>query len=115
MSVREAFAALAVALFLTGCAAALPAVQSGIDGAQNILRARCPPGTVTGTEPCTASLAAYNAAVAAFNLALLTDAVGEDATPAIANAVAALKNIYLAFIAPSQPTAAPTARTDPIP
>jgi hypothetical protein len=79
-------------------------VQSGIDGANQMLRSKCPPGTLDGSEPCTTGLRAYNAAVSGYNLALLAEAIGVDSTLAKQQAIAALKDLFAAFVPP--PTAA---------
>lgn len=85
---------LTVCVSLAGCAQALPALSSGLDGARQVIAVSCP----ARTTPCEGVLSAYNVGIVAYNNALLAQAVGEDASGYAEQGMAALKQLWAALM-----------------
>ena len=89
------------AVLLAGCAQTLPAISTGLDAARAGIKSACP----DRTDTCEHIVTTFNAAEQAFNLALLADAVGKDASAYEASAIGYLESVWSALQAQVTPAA----------
>jgi hypothetical protein len=91
--IRTWLASLSLSIGLSACAGTLPVLSTGLDAAKPVIAQACP----ERTAPCERVLLAYNAGISAYNLAVLAEAVGEDATQLEQQGMASLKSLWAAL------------------